>query len=121
MHLSLQGGWTALMMASEAGHTESVQVLLDKGADVNMQDKVSGVIIHCVHAMQHASRVPSSRSSTLLCCSGYRGMDLVWRQRPLSFRAWEFVFNLLGWQLALHITIHCKIGYRYLITRLTDS
>ena len=60
MHLSLQDGWTALMMASKAGHTESVQVLLDKGADVNMQDKVSGVIIHCVHAMQHVPRVPSS-------------------------------------------------------------
>ena len=48
------------MMASLAGHMECVQVLLDKGADANMQNKVSGVIIHCVHAMQHAPRVPSS-------------------------------------------------------------
>ena len=49
------------MMASEAGHMECVQVLLDKGADVNcMQNGVSGVIIHCVHAMQHVPRVPSS-------------------------------------------------------------
>ena len=60
MHLSLQDGWTALMKASQAGHMECVQVLLDKGADVNMQNKVSGVIIHCVHAMQHVPRVPSS-------------------------------------------------------------
>ena len=60
MHLSLQDGWIALMMASRAGHMECVQVLLDKGAEVNMQNKVSGVIIHCVHAMQHVSRVPSS-------------------------------------------------------------
>ena len=60
MHLSLQDGWIALMMASVAGHMECVQVLLDKGADVNMQGKVSGVIIHCVHAMQHVPRVPSS-------------------------------------------------------------
>ena len=60
MHLSLQYTETALIMASEAGHMECVQVLLDKGADVNMQSKVSGVIIHCVHAMQHAPRVPSS-------------------------------------------------------------
>ena len=60
MHLSLQGGGTALMKASVAGHMECVQVLLDKGADVNMQSKVSGVIIHCVHAMQHVPRVPSS-------------------------------------------------------------
>ena len=49
------------MQASEAGHMECVQVLLDKGADVNcMQNRVSGVIIHCVHAMQHVPRVPSS-------------------------------------------------------------
>ena len=60
MHLSLQDGWTALIKASEVGHMECVQVLLDKGADVNMQSKVSGVIIHCVHAMQHVPRVPSS-------------------------------------------------------------
>ena len=60
MHLSLQDRGTALMKASQAGHMECVQVLLDKGADVNMQDEVSGVIIHCVHAMQHVPRVPSS-------------------------------------------------------------
>ena len=60
MHLSLQGGWTALMVASKAGHMECVQMLLGKGADVNMQKKVSGVIIHCVHAMQHVPIVPSS-------------------------------------------------------------
>ena len=60
MHLSLQDGETALMRASEAGHMECVQVLLDKGAKVNMQSNVSGVIIHCVHAMQHVPRVPSS-------------------------------------------------------------
>ena len=50
MHLSLQFEGTALMTASQAGHMECVQMLLDKGADVNMQNEVSGVIIHCVHA-----------------------------------------------------------------------
>ena len=60
MHLSLQDGGTTLMSASKVGHIECVQVLLDKGADVNMQRKVGGVIIHCVHAMQHVSSVPSS-------------------------------------------------------------
>ena len=60
MYLSLQDGRTALMKASEAGHMECVQVLLDKGADVNKQSEVSGVIKHCVHAMQHVPRVPSS-------------------------------------------------------------
>ena len=60
MHFSLQDGGTALMMASQAGHIECVQMLLDKGADVNIMTRVSGVIIHCVHAMQHVPRVPSS-------------------------------------------------------------
>ena len=53
-------GGTALMKASEAGYMECVQVLLDKSADVNMQSMVSGVIKHCVHAMQHVPRVPTS-------------------------------------------------------------
>ena len=48
------------MMASKAGHMECVEVLLNKGAEVDMQNIVSGVIIHCVHAMQHVPRVPSS-------------------------------------------------------------
>ena len=46
------------MMALKAGHMECVQVLLDKGADVNIQNKVSGVFIHCVHAMQHVPKSP---------------------------------------------------------------
>ena len=41
------------MIASEEGKVECVEMLLDRGADINMQNKVSGVIIHCVHAMQH--------------------------------------------------------------------
>ena len=60
MHLSLQDGWTALLKSSVAGHMECVQVILDKGADVNKQSWVSGVIIHCLHAMQHVHSVPSS-------------------------------------------------------------
>ena len=60
MHLSLQDGLTALMAASQKGQVKCVKMLLDRGAMVNMQRKVSGVIIHCVHAMQHVPRVPSS-------------------------------------------------------------
>ena len=83
------------MLASEARHIERVTVLLDKGAEVNMQNDVSDVIIHCVPAMHHVPRVPSSGNSTLVCWSGYRGWNLCGDQdlRPLSFRAWEFVFN----------------------------
>ena len=41
MHLSFQSGGTALMAASWAGHMKCVKVLLDRGAEINMQDKVS--------------------------------------------------------------------------------
>ena len=40
------------MKASEAGKVECVKVLLDRGAQVNMQEKV--------HAMLYVPRVPSS-------------------------------------------------------------
>ena len=60
IHLSFKDGWTALMRASKAGQLECVKVLLDKGAEVNMQSWVSGVIIHCVNAMQHVPEVSSS-------------------------------------------------------------
>ena len=47
------------MVASAAGQVECVKMLLDRGAEVNIQDKVIGVIIHCVHAFQHVPRVPT--------------------------------------------------------------
>ena len=61
MHLSLQWGKTALMMAYDPGHMECARILVDKGALVNIQGTVSlsGVIIHYVHAMQHVARFPS--------------------------------------------------------------
>ena len=40
----LQGGDTPLLVASSAGHHEAVQALLDKGADVNLANKVG-----CLH------------------------------------------------------------------------
>ena len=39
--ISFQYGRTALMRASESGHVECVTVLLDRGAEVNMQSNVS--------------------------------------------------------------------------------
>ena len=48
------------MVASQERQVECVKMLLDRGAEVNMPKKVSGVIIHCVHAMQHVPRVRSS-------------------------------------------------------------
>ena len=42
MHLSLQDGATALIKASKAGKVECIKLLLDRGAEVNMWNKVSG-------------------------------------------------------------------------------
>ena len=82
MHLSLQDGWTALMMASVARHMECVKMLLDKGADDNMQTWVSGVNMHCVHAcsMYPESPVVSEEDMcirTLLCAYMYMSCCLM--------------------------------------------
>ena len=42
--MSLQDGWTPLIMASLTGHAECVQLFLDRGAQVNHQDEVSTVL-----------------------------------------------------------------------------
>ena len=39
--LSLQYGQSSLMLASMNGHVEVVEMLLSKGAQVDLQDKVS--------------------------------------------------------------------------------
>ena len=36
----LQEGQSALHLASEGGHTQTVAVLLEKGAQLNLQDRV---------------------------------------------------------------------------------
>ena len=35
-----QDGWSALMLASDSGHTEVVQLVLSSGAKVDLQNKV---------------------------------------------------------------------------------
>jgi len=35
-----QDGWTALMLASDSGHTDIVQLLLSSGAKLDLQNKV---------------------------------------------------------------------------------
>jgi ankyrin repeat protein len=44
MNFSLQDGNTPLILASGLGHLECVKVLLDRGAHVNLQTKVSAFL-----------------------------------------------------------------------------
>ena len=39
-HCIPQEGWTALMLASDSGHTDVVQLFLSTGAQVDLQDAV---------------------------------------------------------------------------------
>ena len=39
-----QGGWTTLHYAANSGHTEVARLLLERGADVKSEYKVSDVI-----------------------------------------------------------------------------
>ena len=47
------------MMASEAGQVEFIKVLLDRGAEVNMKNKVSGVDVNPlpIHRMKTATNL----------------------------------------------------------------
>ena len=43
--LCTQYGWTALMVSASDGHTDTVKALVQHGADINIQDKVSRGVV----------------------------------------------------------------------------
>lgn len=47
MLLQQYGSFTPLMLATEVGHSEIVSVLIQCGADLNLQDKVHGGLLNC--------------------------------------------------------------------------
>ena len=45
----IQFGWTGLMVASEYGHTGTIQILLEAKADPNITDEVKLHYSHCLY------------------------------------------------------------------------
>ena len=43
--MRLQNGWTAVMVAAQNGHESTVRLLLDRGADMEAHDEVSGGVV----------------------------------------------------------------------------
>jgi len=50
-------GWTALLRASEKGHTETVAMLLEKGADVNATDNDGGTALYKARAQEREKKL----------------------------------------------------------------
>lgn len=63
-----QNGWTALIWAADNGHLEVVEVLLQAGVDVNIQDKV-----HCRGFI--AEPIRQNLFCTLLCLFAQEGQS----------------------------------------------
>ena len=62
-NINIQGsdGWSALMLACQSGYTEIAKLLVESGADVNTQNKVSGM-----SALMIASRDGNAKTVKLL-------------------------------------------------------
>ena len=57
---TLQRGATALVLAASGGHTDMVELLLDRGADLEAKDRVSAATV-CVAAPRAALGVTGGR------------------------------------------------------------
>ncbi len=66
-HAALQDGSTALVWAAERGHTDLVELLLDRGADLEAKGRVSAVntCLCCATGPRRASR--AGRGSRRRC------------------------------------------------------
>ena len=56
---SQEGGWTALLWASEGGHAETVRVLVELGASLEAVDKVNihAHALACTCCVKHVSGI----------------------------------------------------------------
>lgn len=54
----MQSGWTALMMAAQEGHLDVVNVLLDKGANIEARGMVRLFGQFCLHPSYQSLTTP---------------------------------------------------------------
>ena len=64
----LQNDKTALMYASEGGHTECVEALLRRGADANIKIVNSNKVLRCVK-MRCVENITQTANIIIICCS----------------------------------------------------
>ena len=70
MASSWQEGWTSLMFALKFGHVECVNILLDRGAQANLKNKVRLLCIHYVTCEAWVCAIPG------LSCANHGSMVL---------------------------------------------
>ena len=70
--MRLQEGWTAVMLAAENGHESTAGLLLDRGADMEARNKVSGGVVDpCPR--RRSGVAASATGGVCSCCCRWTG------------------------------------------------
>ena len=72
-----QYGTTALVAAAERGHKDTVELLLDRGANLEAKDRVSAAAVCCCATGRAGRHGRSSRGAAMAMMR--RGIVLLWR------------------------------------------
>ena len=67
-----QYGATVLVLAASAGHTDTVELLLDRGADLEAKSRVSAAAASCFCATDRAGRHGRAGQATAMVVTGGR-------------------------------------------------
>ena len=76
LHHSLQDGVTPLNVASQEGHKDIVEVLLNHGAEVDLPDKVSVCVSY--HYISGSSTLNLRLVVSLVTCGVKNGSEIVY-------------------------------------------
>ena len=75
-YMTSQGGYTALAKAAQGGHKDTVELLLDRGADLEAKDRVSAAAV-CYCATGRAGRRGRAKGAAVAMTCGR--VVLLWR------------------------------------------